>query len=624
MAKFSTLLPTRAVLMLSLIASTIAQPRPAGGQASGTIWQPGQPASQGGAAGAPWQPGQQQVAPQQQPWQPGQQQQQPPTQQQPPAQQQPWQPGQQQQQQPPPTQQQPWQPGQQQPIGNQQPPQQQPWQPGQQQPIGNQQSPQQQPVGNQQPGTQQPGTQQPGGQTSPVQTLPGTYNPNANLQNTALCPTNDFQTYSATDGSFFMIRCTFHHWTQTLEKTEADDFKQCIEKCAAKDGCKAVNYDAPNGKKCYLMGEGGMSDKAVTCGIHNYAFIVDPPTQAAANDMTIMCSTDCPYANHNTYNTIFGTAFRITCGRRHGTPHILSEGQASFKDCMDACAGINGCDSVDYHERSKTCYYSDHKGYPPMDAKGYSSAWNIGCAGACGGNNCGANLAPGKYPVIPQQLGPPKPDTSCGNIGMQHYASPNTDYNGNKNTNIDLFDPTVLKRRNPNAAGQTLDNPTLYRYGVNTKVGMSAAATNPIDIYGTKHDFGQYADNIAINHRGYIFAPQDGKYTFSLPSSDDITLIWVGQNAYSGYTRQNADIVQKFVSSGGTPVTTQIDLKKGTYTPIRIVWANRGGAGNFKIRITAPDNSVLLDEDSESNDYIVQYSCDNVSAPKFPEWGFEN
>ncbi|EPS36387.1 hypothetical protein H072_10119 [Dactylellina haptotyla CBS 200.50] len=707
MAKFSTLSPTRAILMLSFMISAIAQSQneqiwqpgqqqqqqqtpedmgasriywkpmgrqagqeqqqqqaPGGMGASGTIWQPGQQQGQQSMQQPPvqqqqqyhqyqpnqqqqyqpsqqqqqygqWQPGQQQQPlqqqpMQQQPWQPGQQQQQ---QQQPwqpgmqqPGQQQPWQPGQPTQQQPPqqpPQQQQPWQPGQQQPG------QQQPWQPGQQQP--GQQQPVQQP-GQQQPGMQQPGTQQPGNMypgvepvnsNNPVHTLPGVYNPNANSQNTALCPINDYQTYSATDGSYFMIRCGLYHSTEILDTVLADSLQQCIERCATKDGCNAVNFDTQNGRTCSLLGQGGLGPKAMSSTVHHYAFMVDPPTKEAANDMTVMCSTECPYANHNTYNTIFGTAFRIVCGRRHATPHILSEGQGSFKDCMDACAGTNGCDSVDYHERSKTCYYSNHKGYPPVEATGYSSAWSVGCAGACGGNSCGANLAPGQYPKLPVKQGPLKPDTSCGNIGLQHYATPNTDVNGNKVTNIDLFDPAVLKRRNPMTAGQSQDNPAQNCYGTTTKVGFSQAQTNPIDVYGYKQDFGTYADVLAINHRGYIFAPQDGKYTFSLPSSDDITFLWVGQTAYTGWTRQNANIIQKFAGGNSKPTSTQIDLKKGTYTPIRIVWANQGGAGNFKLRITAPDGSVLLDEKSENNEYIVQYSCDNTSGPKYPAWGFE-
>ncbi|KAF3135462.1 hypothetical protein TWF703_006006 [Orbilia oligospora] len=615
----TTLSPARALLLLSFVTSTLSQPgwqpgRPANqGAASG--WQPGQQQQPVGGGGG-WQPGQQQGAtggavgwqPGQQQgatggavgWQPGQQQQPPPQQQQPPVQQQ--QPPVQQQQ-PPPQQQQPPPQQQQPPVQQQQPPVQQ------QQPPPQQQQP---PVQQQQPPTQ-------GGAV----TLPGTYNPSGNVQNTAICGQNNLQTYSAPDGSHFMLKCNTHHWSKTLESTRADTLQGCIDKCAAKDGCKAVNFDAPNGKGCYLMGEGGLTNKAVDCPNHHYAFLVDPPTQPAANDMTVMCSTECPYANHNTYNTIFGSAFRIVCNRRHATPHILSEGQASFKDCMNACAGINGCDSVDYHERSKTCYYSNHKGYPPVEATGYSSAWNVGCANACGGGcGCGSGT-PGTPPQIPVQKGPLKPDTSCGNLGMQHYASPNTDLNGNKVTDIANFDPTVLKRRDPNTAGQTSDNPSYYRHGTNVRIGFNAGSVNPVDIYGTPHDFGQYADLVAINHRAYIFAPEDGTYTFSLPSSDDITLLWVGQKAYSGWNRQNADIIQKYVSSGGTPVTFRTDLRKGTYTPIRIAWANRGGAANFKLRIMSPDGSVLLAEDSESNDYIVQHSCDGYTAPKFPEWGFE-
>ncbi|KAK6351455.1 hypothetical protein TWF718_004615 [Orbilia javanica] len=367
MMKSSTLLPTGALLLLYFATITVSQPgwqpgRPAGqGNVGG--WQPGRPAGQGNVGG--WQPGQQQGATGGAAgwqsggqgtggwaggWQPGGQQQpvqQPPVQQ-PPVQQ-------------PPVQQPPVQqpPVQQPPV--QQPPVQQP--PVQQPPV------QQQPPPQQQPPTQQ----QPPAQSGTV-TLPGTYNPNANVQNTAVCGQNNLQTYSAPDGSHFMIKCNTHNWSKTLESTRAETFQECIDKCALKDGCKAVNYDAPNGKGCYLMGEGGLGPNTVDCPIHHYAFIVDPPTQPAPDDMTILCSTECPHANHNTYNTIFGSAFRIVCDRRHATPHILTEGQASFKDCMNACARMNGCDSVDYHERTKTCYYSNHKGYPPVEAKGYSSA----------------------------------------------------------------------------------------------------------------------------------------------------------------------------------------------------------------------------------------------------------
>ncbi|KAF3910043.1 hypothetical protein AA313_de0210368 [Arthrobotrys entomopaga] len=177
------------------------------------------------------------------------------------------------------------------------------------------------------------------------------------------------------------------------------------------------------------------------------------------------------------------------------------------------------------------------------------------------------NLPAGQLPQIPQVKGPLKPEISCGNLEPQPYAFPNFDIYGNKATDIYNLDSTTLKGHNS------------HRLPVR------------------QQNFGTYADVLTINHRGYIFAPQDGKYTPDLPSSDDITLFRVHQKAYSGQNRQNADIIQQFVSSGGSHIQFQIDIQK--------------------------DNSILFYEDSEDNDYIVRFSYDNTDAPKLPNWGFE-
>jgi hypothetical protein len=47
---------------------------------------------------------------------------------------------------------------------------------------------------------------------------------------------------------------------------------------------------------------------------------------------------------------------------------------------------------------------------------------------------------------------------------------------------------------------------------------------------------------VAVDHRGYLFAPLEGEYTVTAEQNDNIVLIWLGTDAYSGWTRGNADL----------------------------------------------------------------------------------
>ena len=108
-----------------------------------------------------------------------------------------------------------------------------------------------------------------------------------------------------------------------------------------------------------------------------------------------------------------------------------------------------------------------------------------------------------------------------------------------------------------------------------------------------------------------------------MPSVDNIAMVWVGPKAYYGYTRNNADIVQTYVSTGGQPVQYKATFTAGQYYPFRVMYANGGGPGNFKLSITGPDGKVIIDDKTTSSPSIVQFSCDGVSAPKFPDFGAE-
>lgn len=54
------------------------------------------------------------------------------------------------------------------------------------------------------------------------------------------------------------------------------------------------------------------------------------------------------------------------------------------------------------------------------------------------------------------------------------------------------------------------------------------------------------------------------------------------------------------------------------------MYANGGGPGYFSIEIKAPDNSIIVGNDMTVESlFLVQYSCDKTSAPRFPDFGSE-
>lgn len=154
--------------------------------------------------------------------------------------------------------------------------------------------------------------------------------------------------------------------------------------------------------------------------------------------------------------------------------------------------------------------------------------------------------------------------------------------------------------------------------GLTNSVGVTATNT----IYGRTPSDSNY---VAVNHRTYLYTYMQGDYTFNVPDCDDITIVWIGSKAYSGYSRQNAQLVQNYVPSGGNSITSTIPLAQGLYVPVRVLFGNGGGPGRFGFTITGPDGKVIVSRDSTTpSPYLIQYSCDlGIKAPKFPDWGME-
>ncbi|ODQ50619.1 hypothetical protein SAICODRAFT_46808, partial [Saitoella complicata NRRL Y-17804] len=203
----------------------------------------------------------------------------------------------------------------------------------------------------------------------------------------------------------------------------------------------------------------------------------------------------------------------------------------------------------------------------------------------------------------------PAPDLTCGNQGLefaiQEHRYENTD------ASYSAFNVEDFKTVQP------------WYTGTTTFLGFENGDTYSYSLYGAP---ARNTDYIALNHRGYLFARQTGTYTFITPDSDDITIFWLGPQAFSGYTRQNANILQPYNFEGAdSHVTAQIDLVEGQYYPFRILYGNGQGNAQFAFNVYAPDGSLIISRDTSkaASPYLVQFSCDGITAPTYPAFGFE-
>jgi hypothetical protein len=86
---------------------------------------------------------------------------------------------------------------------------------------------------------------------------------------------------------------------------------------------------------------------------------------------------------------------------------------------------------------------------------------------------------------------------------------------------------------------------------------------------------------------GYFLAPTTGNYVFST-ATDDGSLLWIGDNAVSGYTAGNATVNNSglhgiIVATGGN-----LTLTAGTYYPMRFQYGNNGLDGGVYLAFLGP------------------------------------
>ncbi|KAL6801580.1 GLEYA domain-containing protein [Trichoderma sp. SZMC 28012] len=194
--------------------------------------------------------------------------------------------------------------------------------------------------------------------------------------------------------------------------------------------------------------------------------------------------------------------------------------------------------------------------------------------------------------------------SSCGNQGIEFAY-----YNRNVDDDFADWHPEEYKTIQPEYQGVT-----------NVIGGISFQDSAPKSIYGSpplsESDF-------VLNHHGYIYARQTGTYTFTLNLVDDAAYIWIGPEAYSGWTGDNADLKAVY-NNGPATGTFTADLQEGQYYPFRIVYGQGPRIAEFDIEVSAPDGTTFLSSDTTGSPYLVRFSCDRSTAPRFSSFGFES
>ncbi|PNS14701.1 hypothetical protein CAC42_1723 [Sphaceloma murrayae] len=205
---------------------------------------------------------------------------------------------------------------------------------------------------------------------------------------------------------------------------------------------------------------------------------------------------------------------------------------------------------------------------------------------------------------------------TCGNSGIA-FAAYNNPYNFKVGAYVEgysNYNPETFRTAKPILNGTTT-------YIAASGVNVWGADWN---VYGTPN---VKQDSLALDHVFYIYANQDGYYSFNLPRVDDIELIWLGPKALTGWTRSNADLEQlyKYDWASVQPKTKTVRLYIGDYLPVRVQWGDYGGDAYLTLAVYGPDGGkILYSEEGANTGYssknVVQFPCDPSKGAKFPAW----
>ncbi|KAB8303290.1 hypothetical protein EYC80_004730 [Monilinia laxa] len=205
------------------------------------------------------------------------------------------------------------------------------------------------------------------------------------------CPTNDGKIFLTPQGTYFQVKCGSQNTAEiTIPGSRPlHDFAECMTACADIPECQSVTF--ANGKPnwdCKMFGTGVEALVADATKNKVSAVVIDPPTSAKADDLTFLCSTECPNADGQIWDSPTGQRLRMHCCKRHGTITIGQTQTSSLEECMKLCGFSLACQSVDWQKDTGNCYFGKHSGEPTIAATGWASAHAIGCSGACKKDKC--------------------------------------------------------------------------------------------------------------------------------------------------------------------------------------------------------------------------------------------
>ncbi|KAF3929248.1 hypothetical protein AA313_de0205312 [Arthrobotrys entomopaga] len=199
---------------------------------------------------------------------------------------------------------------------------------------------------------------------------------------------------------------------------------------------------------------------------------------------------------------------------------------------------------------------------------------------------------------------PPATSTPCNNAGLEvaMYDSP---FPFDNSTNsYPAFDFSYYQTAQP----------------WNTSLANYVGATEAQEEASNFTDYGMVSQQgvvYTLNFRGFFYCPVTDTYTVSLYNVDDLAAIWLGQNAYLGYTESDASLVSRY--HGGTGyqnVQTSFQCNGGTYAPIRIIMGNKSGARSYDVSITGSSGTSYVTSQQVSQ-YLVHFPDCNP-AQTFP------
>ncbi|PFH62197.1 hypothetical protein XA68_14604 [Ophiocordyceps unilateralis] len=184
------------------------------------------------------------------------------------------------------------------------------------------------------------------------------------------CAANDGKIWEGSDGTWFYLQCCTDTGAATVvDQGSASSHKDCVEKCVRNKECKR------------LYGNSAFS--TIPGDRVHYAFVTDPPTKAAKLTTSKRCSTECPDAHGQLYQSVTGENFLMSCYHRYGTNHLKIDRRDSYESCIAACDLMPECRSVEYEPRTKKCFYGTNAEQATISAKAFLSAHSLGCAGSC-------------------------------------------------------------------------------------------------------------------------------------------------------------------------------------------------------------------------------------------------